>query len=257
MKFSILFWNVWFYNQTEGTVRYKQLLSELRRLLDQHTPDLVALNEVARPSGDQRTPLIMYLQQLGYTHNHCAKMTPLNDYWLSGAAICSKFPIEEKRNIVISKHGYATKHGYPGLNKEAISVRVALPEVQDVNIIVAHPLATIDALKDHRVGMRNLNQLIRSQEYTRNTILIGDMNEWRLIPGSFRRKVADIMHARTGSLLHPTWRYNAHQFTPLRLNLDYVYWNRQSDFSLKTFKVLSSRVSDHQPLLVTFECPQS
>ncbi len=101
--------------------------------------------------------------------------------------------------------------------------------------------------------MESLRQLVHSETYAKNTILIGDMNEWRLMPGAFRRKVADVMHSRTGTLLHPTWCYNAHRFTPLRANLDYVYWNTQSDFTLKDFKVLPTRVSDHRPLLATFE----
>jgi endonuclease/exonuclease/phosphatase family metal-dependent hydrolase len=252
MTFSILFWNIWYHNQVQGDARYGRLLSELKRLSDQHRPDSIALNEVVKPSQAPLAPVVEYIQTLGYPYSHCANMAQLDDYWMSGAALCSRFKLRQKKNIIISKNGYAAKHGHPGLNKEAISVEVILPG-RDLTIIVAHPQDTFHAFKDHWVGMKSLSQLAHSKTYSKNTILVGDMNEWRFIPGAFRRKVADVMDSQTGSVLHPTWRYNAHRFAPLRLNLDYVYWNKWSDFVLKDFKVLVSDVSDHRPLLVTFE----
>jgi endonuclease/exonuclease/phosphatase family metal-dependent hydrolase len=162
-------------------------------------------------------------------------MAHLDDYWMSGVALCSRFKLHQKENIIISKNGYAIKRGYADLDKEVISAQATLPDGQDFTIIVAHPTAPIDSLKQHQVGMESLSQLAHSKSYAKNTILVGDMNEWRLIPRAFRGKVADVMRSRTGSVLHPTWRYNAHRFTPLRANLDYVYWSKDSGFSLKTF----------------------
>ena len=253
MKFSILFWNIWFYNQIEGEARLDRLLDELKKLVDQHKPDLIALSEAVRILPDKSAPVIEHLQKLGYDYGHCAHMAQLDDYWMSGVALCSRFPIRQKKHIVISKNGYAAKRGYLDLDKEIISAQVNLPGGRDLTVIVAHPSAPIDSLKEHQVGIKNLSQLVHSEAYAKNTILVGDMNEWRLIPGSLRRKVADVMHSRTGTLLSPTWHYEAHQFTPLRANLDYLYWSKQSDFSIKNFKVLASSVSDHSPLLASFE----
>jgi len=256
MTFSILVWNIWYRNQVPGDVRYDRLLSELKRLTDQHQPDLIALNEVVWPSDEQFPPVVKYLQKFGYNHSHLANRAKPGMYLPSSAALCSRFKIVQKEKIVISKNGYLERRGYPGLNKEAVSAQIVLPEDHALTVLVAHPQDTYHALKDHRVGMNSLDQLVHSEAYGKNTILVGDMNEWRLIPGAFRRKVADVMDSRTGTILHPTWRYNARGFTPLRLNLDYVYWNKQSDFVLKDFKVLASDVSDHQPLLATFELVQ-
>ena len=253
VTFSILFWNIWFYNQVEGEARADRLLGELKRLIDEQHPDVVALSEAVRPSDTRLAPVVAYLKKLGYAYNHCANMAHLDDYWMSGTALCSRFALSHKQRIVISKNGYAIKRGYADLDKEVITAQVALPKGPELKIVVAHPTAPIDSLKQHRIGIESLGQLVHSETYAKNTILIGDMNQWRLIPGALRGKVADVMHARTGTLLHPTWRYNAHRFTPLRANLDYVYWNKQSDFALKDFKVLSSDVSDHRPLLATFE----
>lgn len=253
MKFSILFWNLWVYNQIEAEARADRLFGELKRLVDEYQPDFIALNEAVQSHDGGPVPVLEYLKKFGYTHNHHANMGRFKNYWLSGAALCSKLKLNEPQKIVISKHGFAAKRGYSNLYKEAISVHMALPAGRDLKVIVAHPLATIDAFEDHFVATKKLNQLVHSKAYAENTILVGDMNEWRLIPGALRAKVSDVMHSRTGSLLNPTWRYNAHRWTPLRLNLDYVYWSKRSDFDLKGFKVLSSTVSDHRPLLATFE----
>lgn len=253
MKFSILFWNIWFYNQIEGKARLDRLLNELKRLVEQYEPDVVALSEAVRILPDKSAPVIEHLQKLGYDYSHCAHMAQLDDYSMSGVAICSRFPISQKQRIVISKNGYAFKKGYADLDKEIISVQMTLPGGQDLKVIVAHPTAPIDSLKEHRAGIENLSQLIHSKTYAKNTILVGDMNQWRLMPGALRHKISDVMRSRTGSLLHPSWRYEAHRYTPLRANLDYLYWSRQSDFSLKSFKVLASSVSDHRPLLASFE----
>lgn len=253
MTFSILFWNIWYHNQVHGDARYGRLLSELKHLTDQYQPDIIALNEVVRPSHAHVAPVIEYIQKLDYPYNHCANMAQLDDYWMSGAALCSRFELLQKKRIVISKNGYAIKHGYEDLNKEAISAHITLPQGQDLKIIVAHPTATIDSLKQHRIGKESLSRLVHSKTYANNTVLVGDMNEWRLIPGAFRHKVADVMHSRTGTVFKPTWRYEGHRFTPLRLNLDYIYWNKRSNFILKDFNILRSSVSDHRPLLATFE----
>lgn len=235
------------------------LLDELNRLTDRHKPDLVALSEVIWPPQAKAAPVVEHLRKLGYNHSHCANMAQFDDYWMSGVVLCSRLPLNEKqiivisKNIFIDKNGSTTNRGHADLNKEAISVRITSPEGHDFQVIVAHPQDTLHAFKDHWVGMNSLNQLVHSETYNKNTLLVGDMNEWRLIPRAFRRKVRDTMHSRTGSILNPTWRYNARRFTPLRLNLDYVYWSKQSDFSLKSFKVLSSGISDHQPILATFE----
>lgn len=251
MTFSILSWNIWHLNQIEGEARLDQLLQELKRLVDEHKPDCIALSEVIQLSESRTPPVTDYLQKLGFTYNHYSKMTHMGDYWMSGVAICSRFKLSDKQRHVISKNGSAARHGYPGIDKEIISSAISMQGVE-LRIIVAHPSATVDSIKQHRIGMKNLEELIRSEYFGQSTLLLGDMNEWRLLPGSFRSRVKDMMNVRTGSMLTPTWRYNAHRFTPLRLNLDYLYWSKMGNLQLKDFTVLLSDVSDHRPLLATF-----
>jgi endonuclease/exonuclease/phosphatase family metal-dependent hydrolase len=255
MTFSILFWNVWYTNQTGSDEKLARLLQELKRLNDLYQPDCIALNEVVNPSKNKLPPVVEYLRELGYSYNHYSKMAHISDYWMSGVVLSSRLKLKDQKSHIISKNGSAARYGYPDIDKEIISAAIALPDGPDMKIIVAHPSATIDSVKQHVVGMRSLEKLIRSESFTQNTLLLGDMNEWRFIPGSFSSRMQDVMHAKTGSMTNPTWRYKAHRFTPLRLNLDYVYWSKRSDISLKNFKLLSSTVSDHQPLLAVFECP--
>lgn len=255
MRFSILLWNVWHVNQIESQNKLNQLLQELKRLSNQYEPDCIALCEVVQPSQDKTPPIVEYLQELGYKHSHYAKMAHIGEYWMSGVALSSRIKLSDKQRHVISKNGSASRHGYPELDKEIISAAIAVPEGPDIRIIVAHPSAAADSLKQNRVGIKNLTKLISSEPFTKNTLLLGDMNQWRFMPGSFRSKVKDAMHVRTGSTFNPTWRHGARRLTPFRLNLDYVYWSKASDFRLKEFKVLSSDVSDHRPILATFEYP--
>jgi endonuclease/exonuclease/phosphatase family metal-dependent hydrolase len=252
MTFSILCWNVLYTNQTDDADKLKRLLKELKRLEEQYRPDCIALSEVVQPSKDKLPPVVEHLQALGYNHNHYAHMEHISNYWMSGVVLSSKFALDDRQRHVISKNGSAARYGYPDINKEIISAAVALPGGPNVKIIVAHPSATIDSVKQHIAGKRNLEKLIRSESFKQNTLLLGDMNEWRFMPGSFKSKVKDVMHVKTGSLLNPTWRYDARRFTLLRLNLDYIYWSKRSDFYLKDFEILSSDVSDHRPLLATF-----
>jgi endonuclease/exonuclease/phosphatase family metal-dependent hydrolase len=254
MKFSIFVWNVWHINQTEDDVRFNRLKYELKKFIDQYRPDIVALSEVVKPKQFSVPPLVEYLQELGYKHNHCAKMGEFPGYWMSGVTLSSRFRLSDKQNLVISRNASAIKHGYPNINKEVIAAKLIMPGNKELKIIVAHPPAIATSFKNNRVAIESLDKLVHSEPYVKNTILVGDMNQWRLMPDSFRSRAKDAMHSQTGTLWHPTWRHNASSFTPLRLNLDYIYWSKQGDLSLKSFQVLEAKVSDHQPLLASIEC---
>lgn len=254
MKFSVFSWNIWHINQISGKDKLNHLLQELKNLANQYNPDCFVLCEVVQPDQNKLPPVVEHLRKLGYVNYHYGRMIIMEspDYCMSGVAICSKFKLTDKQQHVISKNGSAAKFGYPDFDKEIISATMSLPQGSKIKVVSAHPTATIDGIKPHTDGIRNISKLMHSPEFAENTILMGDMNQWRFLPRSLQARLTDIMHVKNGSFLKPTWRYNAHRFTPLRLNLDYVYWSKTSDLQLKSFKVLSSSVSDHRPLLATF-----
>lgn len=258
MTFSILVWNILYTNQTGDLNKLHRLKEELGRLIDRYQPDAVVLSEVVQSNSDTDPAIVEFLQELGYKYNHYAQMANKGDYWMSGVALCSKLKLENMQRHTISKNGSAAKWGYPEFDKENISATIRLPRGRKANIILAHTTATVDSLKEHVVGKRNLEQLIRLESsFAQNTILAGDMNEWRFMPRSFRSRVKDIMHSKTGTFINPTWRHEGHRFTPLRFNLDYIYWSKQSDFRLEDFKILQSSASDHRPLFASFEFPRT
>lgn len=253
MIFSVLLWNIWHSNQIEGKDRLNRLLQELSRLIDKHQPECIALNEVIQVTQNEAPPVIEHLQKNGYGYIHRAKMGHMGDYWMSGVVLASRHKLSNTQRHIISKNGSAARSGYHNIDKEIVSATVSIPQGSNIQIIVAHPSATIDSVREHVIGMRSLEKLIRSESFAHNTLLLGDMNEWRLLPKSFRSRVKDSMHSKTGTFLNPTWRHNAYSITPLRLNLDYIYWSKTSDFQLEDFAVLSGNASDHRPLLATFK----
>lgn len=258
MTFSILFWNIWLYNQLNGEAEAGHLLSELKRVADQYNPDFIALNEVLKNRQNTNPFVLEFLnKQCGYVYNHYTALSAHDDNWLDGAALCSRTKITAVKEISLCNNSYATRRGYPGYELKALAANVTLPKQSGLQIIVTHAMPLIplriDALKDHYTGTNNINRLVRTAEYSKNTILAGDINEPGFMPRSLRSKVADVMHFQTGSRTNHTWHHNAHQLTPVRANLDQLYWSKESDFTLKDFQILASDASDHRPLLATFE----
>jgi endonuclease/exonuclease/phosphatase (EEP) superfamily protein YafD len=122
-----------------------------------------------------------------------------------------------------------------------------------INIIVAHPLHLRPyTLKDHYQGTKTLENLVRSKEFSKNTIIVGDFNEPSFMPRAFKNNVQDIMYMQTGSKLNTTWRHNAKPKTFVRANLDQLYWTKDSVFDLDGFEIIDTNVSDHRPIFATF-----
>lgn len=125
--------------------------------------------------------------------------------------------------------------------------------IKNINIIVAHLMHLRPyTLKDHYQGAKKLENIVRSEKFSKNTILGGDFNEPGFMPKALKNNVKDVMHMRTGSKQNATWRYNAKPKTLIRANLDQLYWSKDSDFSLESFEVINTNVSDHRPIFATF-----
>jgi endonuclease/exonuclease/phosphatase family metal-dependent hydrolase len=255
MTFTIMFWNIWLDNQLKGPKGADKLLVELSRLISHHQPDFIGLNEVLQGSTSPAPFISDFLsQEYGYTYHRFAPSSPYTDDWIIGTAFYSRHKLKSTAAIAISKDTPAKKRGYGDHDLEAVSAKVVLPGRHKVNFIVAHPMfLRPHTMRDHYEATANLEALLRSKKFAKNTILGGDFNEPGLMPRAFKHKVQDIMHFRTGSKLGTTWRHNGWRLTPIRANLDQLYWSKKSDFSLQHFQVLTSHVSDHRPILATFE----
>ncbi len=250
-----MFWNIWLNNQINGAEGSTRLFNELERLANIFKPDFIGLNEVLQ-SSHANTPFISdFLNtKCGYTYSHFAPASPFTDNWTIGSALYSRVAFDNVKNVSISKDAPAEKRGYEGFEIKSIAASVIISGTRKLNIIVTHPVhLRKHTLSDHYEGTSNLEKLIRSEEFSKNTILGGDFNEPKFMPNAFKNKVSNTMNFRTGSMRTPTWHHNAHSFTPLRANLDQLYWTKNSDFKLKEFKILKTNVSDHRPIFATFE----
>jgi len=255
MIFKVLFWNIWLDNQINGETAAKPLLSELDRVIDHYQPDIIGLNEVLRNQGADQPFVTDFLERShDYKYSHYAPASPLNDEWLIGTALYSRHKFDMVDAVTICEDSPAEKRGFPDHNVKAITATLSLGTQQRVNVIVAHPLhLRLYSLNDHYAATKKLNDLVRSKQFNENTILGGDFNEPDFMPRAFKNKVNDHMYFKTGSLAMPTWRHNAYPFTPVRANLDQLYWTKQSSFKLIDFTVIDTSVSDHRPIFATFE----
>lgn len=256
MKIKVLFWNVWLDNQINGESESNKLIDELSSLIEELNPDIIGLNEVLQ-NVNENTPFIYrHLNKLGYKYNYFAPASPFTDEWLIGAGMASKIKPDEQNNIIISNDSPAAKRGYENHKVKAIAASFSLNN-SHFNLIVAHPIHLQSyTLKDHFQATDKLLELVQSKEYANNTILGGDFNEPLMMPASFRGKSRSILNSRSGTILNPTWTLNAGKYTPIRANLDQIYWTKKGKVDLSSFKVIRSNVSDHKPLFATFEIKQ-
>jgi endonuclease/exonuclease/phosphatase family metal-dependent hydrolase len=254
MIFSVLLWNIWLDNQNKGNTRLQKLFDELSRIIVEYNPDVIALNEVLQASSKISPEVTDFLQQkLGYTDNFFTPASPLNKDWLIGDALCSRLAVQSIKFVPISDDTPAKRRGYESCKTKAIVAKIKLSNSHMFNLVIAHPMHIRPyTLKDHYDATSGLNELVRSEGLAQNTILCGDFNEPGFMPKSFKTSVSDVLEMRTGGIFSATWRHNAYPLTPIRANLDQVYWTKKGNLRLLDFKVLSSRVSDHRPILAVF-----
>ena len=79
------------------------------------------------------------------------------------------------------------------------------------------------------------------------------MNEPRLFPFSIKTKLNKKYHHKTGTFKNPSWRYNGQKTSIIRANLDKLFWTKDGGLIQKSFIIIDTNVSDHRPLISTFE----
>ena len=258
MEFKVLFWNVWLENQIHGVHNSGLLLNELTKIIQAHQPDYIGLNEVLQHVGDTSPFVFSHLETHGYTYNHFAPASPLTDEWVIGPGFVSKHKPKSHVDTIISGDTPAARRGYTGHKVKAITASFLLENSELCNVVVAHAMYLRSyTLKDHFQATKTLDALLRKKEYSRNTIIGGDFNEPLTMPFSYRRKTRDILNIRSGNLANPTWRHGGSRLTPIRANLDQLYWPKDGPIELSSFEIIQSTVSDHKPLMATFRIGRS
>jgi endonuclease/exonuclease/phosphatase family metal-dependent hydrolase len=254
MKLKVLFWNIWLENQLKGIERSDKFLAELAEIISVYNPDCIGLNEVLKHS-EHEIPLVnSLLESLGYIHHYFSRSSPFTNDWDIGSAICSKIPLKYTEEIELGRNATAEKKGHNNCPVKAIATKLDFADGIEIGIIVAHPInLKPSTIKDHFIHTRNLSDFVKNSSYKNDTIIGGDFNEPMYFPRSFKRRTASHLQHITGTKRNPTWRHNTWRNTPLRANLDKLFWTKNGLLKLAEFRVIESHVSDHRPLYAEFE----
>ncbi len=253
MKFSVLFWNIWLDNQLEGRRNAQRLVAELNKIVGEYQPDYIGLNEVLQSVNEDSPFILDSLSASGYDHSHFAPSSPVNDDWMVGTAVCSRHPFLSKQNVLLGKDRFAESEGFPGHTLKAVATKIALPQGKVIGFVAAHPVHLRPTfLRHHYKHTRTLADFLKQPEYSEDTILGGDFNEPRFMPFSFRQANQKHLNHRSGPFWSPTWRHRASHLTPVRANLDKLFWTKKGSLRLLEFKVIRTDVSDHRPLFAVF-----
>jgi endonuclease/exonuclease/phosphatase (EEP) superfamily protein YafD len=162
--------------------------------------------------------------------------------------------LDSPQDVTLGENRLARRQEYMGRSVKAITTKLVLPNNKKVGLVVAHPLCLFPRnLLVHYQATYNLRRLLRTDEFSKDTIIGGDFNEPSFMPRSFKNTTSKILNFKTGSIAQPTWRLNASHRTLIRANLDQLYWTKKGSLQLTGFEIIDSGISDHKPLLATFE----
>jgi len=254
MQLSILFWNIWLDNQINSQKSQQKLLDGLGCIIEKYQPDCIGLNEVMQHVESSAPFVLDFLKGLGYKNNYYAPASPFSDDWLIGSSLSSRLALDSITDISISADSSAKRKGYKGYSIKAITTKVILPNNEKIGLVIAHPLCLYPHnLINHYQGTSSLRRLLQTAAFSENTIIGGDFNEPSFMPRSFKNTTSEILNFKTGTLRYPTWRHKALHMTPLRSNLDQVYWTKKGSIQLTNFEIIDSDISDHRPVLAIFE----
>lgn len=233
---TILCYNIHYGQGTDGVYD----LERLARVIKQHDPDLVALQEVdVRVERSGRTH---QARTLGELTGMSVRYGPTQHYQggLYGNAILSKLPILD---VLIEPLPYTESTPelttYP---RGAIAVTVRTAGGQRLRLVSTHFQHN---LADDRVAQaKRINELFAEDEMV--TILAGDMNA---VPGSEPIKILREKWVQAGGDDVPT----APSGEP-RVKIDYIFYRPASRFSLHSTAVIDEPLaSDHRPVLAVLE----
>jgi endonuclease/exonuclease/phosphatase family metal-dependent hydrolase len=253
MELKIVFWNIWLENQLRGIKRSESLLSEIDKIISTYQPDCIGLNEVLKHSDHEIPNVNSFLKSKGYIYTYFSHSSPFTNEWDIGSAICSKIPLKYVEEIELGRNATAEKKGHNNCPVKAVAAKLNILNGPEIGIIVAHPInLKPSTIKDHFVHTKNLANFVMNSEYKYNTIIGGDFNEPMHFPRSFKRRTSQHFHHKSGTKKNPTWRHNSWRKTPLRANLDRLFWTKKGVLELAEFDVIDSHVSDHRPIFVKF-----
>lgn len=252
-EFTILFWNIWLENQvsTALTKRFKLLNEEIARFIETYQPDFFAANEVIKACSDKNSRIYNDLASLGFNHEIFAKASNWTLNEDIGAALFSKTSADSHKIFTLGADTPAKKRGFDNQTLDGIAA-----SFNDISLLIVHPMHLRPwTIRGHYGHTKNIKLFIDQPKYKHNCFIVGDFNEMNGFPHSFHAQTRRYLNYRSGSFTNPTWQHitSKGRKSPLKYNLDKLFWTKDNDYELTDFQILSSGISDHKPLLIRFK----
>ena len=253
MTFSIVYWNIWLDNQLNEDRCRASIIPDLEAMIARYKPTSFGLCELLTRRDDGSSEVLKCLQKHGYVYQALAPAADWDDVWCIGEVIASRVPLRDTLFTPLGAHfsnqGLDITH-----DRFAVSARVDMGASRPFTVTVAHLLHLApSALNVHYRHQQVLRQLVQKYADTGDIIVGGDFNEPRLFPFSFASRTRQRLVGKTGTVLRPTWHFEAWHSMKLGMNLDKIFWTKDSGLRLIRFRLLPYESSDHLPLYAEFE----
>lgn len=212
----------------------KHDLARIIALIESHSPDVIALQEIdsRRGRGKPVLPLDYLAEALGAHTAECRTIVSHDGHY--GHAIISRWPL---KNIVVHDISFGRWE-----RRNVIEADVATPFGQ-VNVSAVH-LGLWFAERRHQAA--KLAQIAASQHPV--SIMMGDFNDW-MWGGPVRRALADVLPGITEHRTFPSrW--------PLLL-LDRIYCRPRAALLSSWTDPDGRRASDHLPVIADIALPKA
>lgn len=238
-------------NQMGDDDLFVGLCDDLKNIIDTHSPDAVALNEVL---ANHTTPARLegVLKALGYKHVVFVRSGSWGEDYDIGNLIASKKPLRRLEPIILGAH-LTEDDGldYSQQDKAAVA-EIKINTDVTVLIISAHLMRLrTNELLEHMRHQKKVSNYLKQLDDEVPFVLCGDFNEPNLFPLSFTLMNFLKYGHKSGGVLRPSWQPGGNADSVFRANPDKVVWNKQL-LHLQSFQIVESSTSDHRPLIATF-----
>lgn len=233
---SVLQWNAWYKEDVENIVLF----------LKENNSDVICLQELTRDYQDSHPDTIEYIsKELGYEF-HFEEMRIDDRSWTQANAIFTKFPIVDRRTILINEPT-GTGH-YDDEYRTYIEVDLKLG-AEIVTVGTAH-MSYTNRFENTERKEKETDKLINIlKQKSSKYIFSGDLNA---TPESHTlSKVRNELKWIGGSNPYMTWTtkpfsYDGFEETELNWCLDYIF--ATDDISEVSFETIATNFSDHLPI---------
>lgn len=244
MKIRLLQWNIW----------YQEKIENIEKVIRKLSPDIICLQEMTinETNNDYKNTVDFLSKKLGLNSSF-GKAHEFPDKSIIGNAILSKFPIINEEIISVNNNS-SNSEDYSEQGRVCIVVDINLPDDKKVKISTAH-LSYIHKFKESKSKIEEVDRLIRIFEsQDKNFIFAGDLN----LPPETKsiKKICSILDSCGPSFKENSWTtkpfsYQGFEEKNLNWRLDYVFATK--DIKILSSEIISTKYSDHLPILVEIE----